>query len=307
MTATQALETIALRCCWVGSGAKNGRACVQDALLVSNQNHACHGENNGENEDVFFATSTGAVNYSGDDGGAFKADTCDFSALSAAIGSIFPDVNGDDVGTATTDSQERETLVVPARDGQCAEGMTKKSLRRGHAEWEGEDTDIGATSFALKVADSYSRDDSRTIVRRAGAARVAASALNLLRALLTDCGQRGQVGGDVEKGVQRDTETEDDEDEAALACCVQQFCDEQVFCWQTKRVTCSAIEAMYAFTDIDHALVFSIVETGTEIGLNSLLWRRRWCQSSSISGIKKRRFCFEEKQIDLFFMTGGCT
>lgn len=44
----------------------------------------------------------------------------------------------------------------------------------------------GTASFAFNIADLYSRDDSRTIVRRAGAARTAASALSLLRAVLTD-------------------------------------------------------------------------------------------------------------------------
>ena len=49
----------------------------------------------------------------------------------------------------------------------------------------------GVTAFALRVADAFSRDDSRTIVRRAGAARVATGALDLLRALLTDSGELG--------------------------------------------------------------------------------------------------------------------
>lgn len=44
----------------------------------------------------------------------------------------------------------------------------------------------GAVRFALWVADVFSRDDSRMIVRRGDAARAAASALCLLRAMLTD-------------------------------------------------------------------------------------------------------------------------
>lgn len=229
MSASQAMETVALRCCWGGGKSKSGRACVQGALLLSNQNHACHGDKSGEKDNVVFATTTEAVSYSGSDGGDSKAATCDRSAVSAATGCSFAEVGGDGVGTDTTHSQGREALVGLATRGNCAEGT--KSVRRGHAEWEREGTEIGATSFALRVADSYSRDDSRTIVRRAGAARVAASALSLLRALLTDRGQRRQTGGGVETGSQRDAKTEDDEDEESLACCVQQFCDEQVRSW----------------------------------------------------------------------------
>ena len=44
----------------------------------------------------------------------------------------------------------------------------------------------GAIGFALRLADAYGRDDSRTIVRRTGAARVGACAFNLVRALLSD-------------------------------------------------------------------------------------------------------------------------
>lgn len=58
----------------------------------------------------------------------------------------------------------------------------------------------GTASFTLNVADLYSRDDSKTIVRRAGAARTAASALSLLRAVLTDAdlsyeGEQNEEGG----------------------------------------------------------------------------------------------------------------
>lgn len=235
MAATQALETIALRCCWGGGGTKNGRACVQDALLSSNENYAHHGGKKGGNEGVSSATSAGAaVYYSGGNDGASEADTCDVSAVSAATGCSFSEVDGDDVGngtdtstgTGTIDSQERKALVVLVRDGKCAEDT--KNSGQSHAYWEREGSKIGATSFALRVADSYSRGDSRTIVRRAGAARVAASALSLLRALLTDSGQRRQVDGDVETKGRGEVETEIGQDEASLACCVQEFCDEQV-------------------------------------------------------------------------------
>lgn len=234
MAVTQALETIALRCCCGGGGGggtKNGRACVQDALLQPNQNHACHGVGNSEKEGVFFETSTEAVYYSGGDDGTSKLDTCDISAISEGTGCSLPEADGDGVGTATTDSQGRGGLAGLPRDGngKCAAGMG--NLRRGNAPWEREGTEIGATSFALRVADSYSRDDSRTIVRRAGAAKVAASAVSLLRALLTGFWQRRQARGDVETGGERGLETEDDDDEASLACCVQEFCDEQVPSW----------------------------------------------------------------------------
>lgn len=253
VTATQALETIALRCCEGGGGAKNGRACVQDALLLSNQNHAFHDDANGENEDILSATLTGGVNYSRGDGGASNADACDVSAVSAATSSSFPEVDGVGVGTATTDGQEREALVGLTKDGDSAESM--EISRRGHAEWEREDAEVGATSFALRVADSYSRDDSRTIVRRAGAARVAASALGLLRALLTDCGQRRQAEDGAENGVQRDTGTEyDEDDEASLACCVEEFCDEQVF-WYFLCFCARKTGAMLLCTVGGHAVV----------------------------------------------------
>lgn len=61
-------------------------------------------------------------------------------------------------------------------------------------------TSGGAASFALQVADAWSRDDSRTIVRRAGAALTAASALSLLWAVLMDAelgGDKNQKGDDV--------------------------------------------------------------------------------------------------------------
>lgn len=50
----------------------------------------------------------------------------------------------------------------------------------------------GAASFALEVADAWSRADSRTIVGRGGAARTTASALSLLRAILTDVEMGGE-------------------------------------------------------------------------------------------------------------------
>ena len=236
MAATQALETITLRCGWGGGGGggggtKNGRACAQDALLPSNESHAYQSEKQGGREGVLFETSTGSVSYSGGGGVASKTDgACDVSAVSTTTGRSLTEPDGDDEGNTTTDSQGRETIVGLARDKKRAEGMENSNLRRRRAEWEREDTAIGATSFALRLADSYSRDDSRTIVRRAGAARVAASALSLLRALLTDGGQRRQVEGDVETGGGRDAETEGDEDgdEASLACCVREFCEEQV-------------------------------------------------------------------------------
>lgn len=221
VAATQALETIALRCCGGGgNGTRNGRACVQGALLLPNKSHGRHGDGNGDNGDGFSATSSGAANYSGGDS---VLDTCDVSAVSAATSSSFPEVDVDDFAAATADTQRREALVGITRNREFAESI--KNSRRGDGRREA--SDVGATAFALRVADCYSRDDSRTIVRRAGAARVAASALSLLRALLTDCGQRKLAGGDEEEGFQRDAEIEDDEDEASLASCVEEFCDEQ--------------------------------------------------------------------------------
>ena len=227
MAATQALETIALRCCRGGGGTNNGRACVQDALLPSNHNHACHGDESSATESIFFETSREVAYYSGGDAGASKMDRCDVSAFSEGTGSSLPEAEGSGVGAASTASKGLGLGL--ARDESCADGMG--NFRRGRAQWERGGTAIGATSFALRLADSYSRDDSRTIVRRAGAARVAASALSLLRALLTDYGQRQQARVDAETGVERDVEAEDDGDETSLACCAQEFCDEQVLFW----------------------------------------------------------------------------
>eukprot|EP00752_Nemacystus_decipiens_P009155 g8177.t2 len=226
VAATQALETIALRCGRAGGGTENGRACVQSALLLSNENHAHHRDENDENEGALFEASTVSACYSG---GAFRADTCDISAsASNASGRSLTEADDGDVDTTTADRQEKLTVGGLARGGRCSEGM-ENSTRR-HAEWERQDPEIGATSFALRLADSFSRDDSRTIVRRAGAARVAASALSLLRALLTDGGHRKKLGREVGTGGERDAETDDDEengDDASLACCVKEFCDEQ--------------------------------------------------------------------------------
>lgn len=75
--------------------------------------------------------------------------------------------------------------------------------------------EAGATGFALRVADAYGRDDSRIIVQRAGAARIGAGALNLVRALLTD---HERVPG-------RPTITEEGGLQTAV---VNEFCNEQV-------------------------------------------------------------------------------
>eukprot|EP00903_Cladosiphon_okamuranus_P013556 g12627.t1 len=227
VAATQALETIALRCCGGGSGTKNRRACVQGALLLSNQNDARRGVESGENEGDSLEASTEAVYHSGDESGTSKLDMNDISTVSEGTGCILPADNGDGIGTATTDSQGRMVFPGLPRDGNATSAAGIGSSRRGQAQWQREGNEIGATSFALRVAYSYSRGDSRTIVRRAGAARVAASALSLLRALLTDFSQRRQAREDIEPRGERDARTENDEDEASLACCVQEFCDEQ--------------------------------------------------------------------------------
>lgn len=65
------------------------------------------------------------------------------------------------------------------------------------------------------MADAYGRDDSRIIDQRAGAARVGAYALNLVRALLTDH----------ERGPGRPTTTEG---EGVPSAVVDAFCNEQV-------------------------------------------------------------------------------
>lgn len=97
-------------------------------------------------------------------------------------------------GSSVTSSTSHLTGGGRGRDLNC--GRAGKENREG-----------GTTSFALRVADSYSRSDSRTIVKRAGAARVAASALGLLRSLLVDW---------------------DGKEEESLACAVE-FCGEHVW------------------------------------------------------------------------------
>ncbi len=220
----QALETITLRCCGGGGGTKDGRASVQDALLVTRENRADRGDDtiiDFDGATAFSATTSGNGNASG---------ARDSSFASTAPGSI---LRGDDEDRSNaTDGHGRTGLPGLERGEKGgAHVWPIKSFRRGRDDGGGEDTEIGVTALALRLADSYSRDDSRTIVRRAGAARVAASALSLLRALLTDFRGRGRPRREVgeEKGDQlEDAGDGEDEENASLASCVDEFCREQV-------------------------------------------------------------------------------
>jgi len=230
----QALETITLRCCGVGSGTKNGRASVQDALLTPSGNHADGGDhtiNDCDGTTAFSAATSGDGNAFGVRD-AFKAKTYESSVTSTAPGSILRD---DQDRWVTTDGRGRAGLPELERGEKGgAHIRVINSFRRGCGDGGEDDTEIGVTAVALRLADSYSRDDSRTIVRRAGAARVAASALGLLRALLTDRrgSERPRREVKEEKGGQlEDEETGEDEETASLASCVDEFCCEQVSLW----------------------------------------------------------------------------
>lgn len=127
-----------------------------------------------------------------------------------------------DDSTAVKHSSDTGVAMFPASNAcatapgdSTASGSNAASGCAGYMgmpSGRGDEESVGATGFALRVADSYSRDDSRTIVRRAGAARVAASAFNLVRALLTDCsGVCNREGG-----------------KSSLPSIIDEFCAEQV-------------------------------------------------------------------------------
>lgn len=238
VAAMQALETITLRCCGGGGGTKNGRASVQEALLVKIENHADRGDdpiNNHGGTTAFSADTSGDGSASGARDTS-KAATYDSSVTSTTPGSILR--SDDEDRWNATGSQGRTGLPGLERGEKGAGGAhvwAIKSFRRGRGDGEREDTELGVIAVALRLVDSYSRDDSRTIVRRAGAARVAASALSLLRALLTDRRGSGRPRRDVEEekggqlgGQLEDGRDGDDEEDASLASCVDELCREQV-------------------------------------------------------------------------------
>lgn len=228
MATTRALETITLQCC--SGGTKNGRACVQQALLLSNRQHRYnnhhHGDENHAGKDALSTITTTGNSYPGG-GDDYNAEPPDCSFELAALSSTCSE--GDRDGScAADDCQGAGEVLVGARNVEHP--AVEEPFGRGRGDGGEHEKGIGATAFALRVADSYSRDDSRTIVRRAGAARVAASALGLVRALLTDCigsgGQREEKEGE-ERVQQEGAADEEDEKEASLAC-IEEFCREQV-------------------------------------------------------------------------------
>lgn len=224
------LETIALRCCT--GGTKDGRSRVQNALVLSDQH--CH-------------TREG-------DGADDSRDS--LSAITTANPDGFPGVESlnEESNTLAASSVDDQPLEDDRNDVDAAEqsldGMSSSCSRRDDRAYEnfslgdgpGRGRAPGTIAFALRVADAHSRDDSRTIVRRAGAARVAASAFNLVRALLTDrrrdwgqkrkCdGRQGKEEGEKEEAQQEDKAEEDAEDaeeEESLARCVEEFGKNQV-------------------------------------------------------------------------------
>lgn len=129
---------------------------------------------------------------------------------------VYPDENLTAAGSFTTASSG--SIRPECRGGESVgKGeFTGFSDREGEARGAG-----GAMSFAIRVADAYSRNDSRTIVRREGAARVVGSALSLVRALLTDVRRwdpEGACGG--EQNAQ--------DGDGAPHICPTEFCTEQV-------------------------------------------------------------------------------
>lgn len=101
---------------------------------------------------------------------------------------------------------ERYTAERGGGGSSNGEGIypAQPSGQSGHSD--------GAAWFSIRVADAYSRDDSRTIVRRAGTARVTAGAFGLLRAILTDAEEK------------RDPEC----DEGTSGDCLEELCREKV-------------------------------------------------------------------------------
>lgn len=203
---------------------------MQQALLLSNRPHHCnhhHGDGNHVGEDTLSVITTAGYSYPGG-GDDRNAEGSGCSCVNAAVSSNCPEGSRDGSDNAN-DSQGAGEL--PGQQQGVEHAAVKEPFGRGRGKGGGEEKGIGATAFALRVADSYSRDDSRTIVRRAGAARVAASALGLLRALLTDCngggGQREEK--EQEEGAQQEGEENEDEEQASLTCCIEEFCNEQVY------------------------------------------------------------------------------
>lgn len=210
------LETIALRCC--GGGAKNGRASVQNALLPPTHCHQSdfsEAENVGPGKELF---TTG------------MPDGRDVLRASADRSDGDPTKNGDcDHNKAIVERVEERRNYTRRQGRVVDQAGAVKIFSRGRGEDAGR---TGAIAFSLRVADSYSRDDSRTIVRRAGAARVAATAFGLLRALLTaeSRGAGGERRWGQDDGNEEDTGKEEEEngEELALARCVDEFHEEQV-------------------------------------------------------------------------------
>ena len=106
------------------------------------------------------------------------------TALHDSIGSSY---------TAPHGSSGSESQIIDS------EGGTRLNLAQYGTQLDQRGDGTGATAFALKVAEAYSCDDSRTIVRREGAARVAVGALGLLRVLLADAGEL-QEGHSIHEG-----------------------------------------------------------------------------------------------------------
>lgn len=152
--------------------------------------------------------------------------------------------NRPDHDSSYADSSSDSSCTAPALDG----GAGFSPQGRDRVEGTGsnraqQECGAGVTAFLLRVADAYSRDDSRTVVRRAGAAGVAAGALNLLRALLVDSGElqgygeeegreRGgeeeekKEGEEEEEGKQR--REEDEKEKESYFASMDEFCEEQV-------------------------------------------------------------------------------
>lgn len=217
----QTLETIALACC--GGGTKRARSSVQNALLSPIHHHHSR---------------------IGDDEKVDAGESLSPTASADGLADPGAPADGND-GDATATGDRNDNDAIAERGGEkrssncCQSGAanqvgTMECFRQGRGNGDGGAGGTGATAFALRLADSYSHDDSRTIVRRAGAARVAASAFCLVRALLTDW--KGIGGGSGERlgcqdeanGEGKGQEREQDDREEALVDCIDEFYEEQV-------------------------------------------------------------------------------
>lgn len=166
-----ALETVAVRC------GQNGRTSVQNA--PSSTDHDLR------RDKPSVSVADTDINYNSVSGDSYSIATNKNDPQGQGFRFFYPAAH--DRHLETDGSAGDGCSADDWRDDHGSSGGVNCS--RGAGGWRRQP---GATAFALRVADAYSRDDSRTIVRRAGAARVAGRALDLLRGLLTE--SRGRDG-----------------------------------------------------------------------------------------------------------------